>query len=191
MQSTRQQQKNAWAKEDRKKNPARYRQYEVTYQTKMYEAGICVKCGKNPATTTSGDGGNGGKRIKFCWPCRVAYNNRKNQARLVLKQEVLAHYGPNGVLCCCWEGCTVVDPDMLSIDHVNNGGNIERRTTSYSGGMSYYAKLKRDGYPQGFQTLCHNHQWKKEILKRRAEYNQRSSTCLLASFTDLGSPESA
>jgi len=32
-------------------------------------------------------------------------------------------------------------------------------------------KLKRDGYPEGLQTLCHNHQWKKEILRRREDLN--------------------
>jgi hypothetical protein len=179
--------KAAWRRADYKKNPTRYYQYEVSHRTKLYEAGLCVRCGKRPATTTSGDGGNGGKRIKFCQPCRIVYNNRKNQARVLLKQTVLSHYGPKGVCRCSWPFCGTTDMDMLSIDHIDNSGGHERRTTSYAGGMSFYAKLKRSGYPPGFQTLCHNHQWKKEILRRREQSNTNPDTAII----DLGTTKSA
>jgi hypothetical protein len=76
-----------------------------------------------------------------------------------------------GTLGCCWEGCSIVDPDMLTLDHINNDGNVTRKG-SYKGGVSFYAKVKRDGFPEGFQTLCHNHQWKKEILRRREDLNR-------------------
>ena len=83
-----------------------------------------------------------------------------------LKRDVLTHYGKNGRLCCCWNGCDVIDIDMLSIDHVNNDGN--HRRTGYKGsGWPLYSVLKRTGYPEGFQTLCHNHQFKKELLRKR------------------------
>lgn len=82
------------------------------------------------------------------------------------KIRVLTHYGNNGKLLCCWEECTVCDPDMLSIDHKNNDGSQDRNIRGT--GNNLYLSLEKEGYPEGFQTLCHNHQWKKEILRRRA-----------------------
>lgn len=83
-----------------------------------------------------------------------------------IKLQVLAHYGPDGRLCCNWESCEVVDPDMLTIDHVNNDGAEDRRSR---GGKEIYRSLLARGYPEGYQTLCHNHQWKKEMRRRRGE----------------------
>jgi hypothetical protein len=71
----------------------------------------------------------------------------------------------DGCLKCCWSGCDITDPDMLSIDHVYNDGKLNRRET----GNTLYRKIKREGNLDGrFQTLCHNHQWKKELLRRRS-----------------------
>jgi hypothetical protein len=89
--------------------------------------------------------------------------NVKNRAEV--KLEVLSHYGPDGKVQCSWNGCTVIDPDMLSLDHVNNDGCNDSRGT----GSRLYQKLKNEQFPSGFQTLCHNHQWKKELMRRREE----------------------
>jgi hypothetical protein len=122
-----------------------------------YDAGFC-KCGKSIQGTVK------------CKNCLAKDRSRyRSNSRFELKKEVLAHYGPNGTCRCSWIFCGITDIDMLSIDHIDNSGGHERRTTSYSGGMTFYAKLKRNGYPPGFQTLCHNHQWKKEILRRREQ----------------------
>jgi hypothetical protein len=80
------------------------------------------------------------------------------------KIRVLSHYGPSGALQCCWKSCEVCDPDMLSLDHINNDGAKDRKARS--SGDNMYRLLEQDGYPEGFQTLCYNHQWKKEILRR-------------------------
>ena len=80
------------------------------------------------------------------------------------KIKVLTHYSPNGVLECCYKGCTVCDPDMLTLDHINNDGASDRKST----GTSTYIQVEKRGFPEGFQTLCCNHQWKKEVLRRRA-----------------------
>jgi len=61
--------------------------------------------------------------------------------------------------------CGVTDIDMLTLDHINNDGNTDRKVRGV--GSVIYCRLVRDGYPSGFQTLCCNHQWKKEILRRR------------------------
>jgi hypothetical protein len=82
------------------------------------------------------------------------------------KIRVLTHYGKGGRLLCCWRGCVVCDPDMLSIDHVNNDGYKDRSIRGTGGRL--YRALEKEGYPEGFQTLCYNHQWKKETLRRRS-----------------------
>jgi hypothetical protein len=92
---------------------------------------------------------------------------------LVIKTEVLTHYGKNGELKCCWQDCEVTDIDMLSLDHINNDGASHRRDAVTGKrenpfqGSSFYRLVRKQGYPEGLQTLCHNHQWKKEILRRR------------------------
>jgi hypothetical protein len=88
-----------------------------------------------------------------------AFNERR-------KIRVLAHYGKDSMPVCCWEGCTVCDPDMLSIDHVFNNGAEDRATRGT--GNNLYLSLEKEGFPEGFQTLCHNHQWKKEIFRRKS-----------------------
>jgi hypothetical protein len=86
--------------------------------------------------------------------------------RAAIKAAVFTFYG-NGRLQCVWEGCEVCDPDMLTIDHVDNGGTQDRKHNG-RGGHDFYRRLQRQGYPQGYQTLCANHQLKKEILRRQS-----------------------
>ena len=90
--------------------------------------------------------------------------------RMALKTEVLTHYGKDKTLRCCWTYCGVTDVDMLSIDHVNNDGKhrgVPDKERYKTAGWPLYSRLKREGYPEGFQTLCHNHQFKKELLRKR------------------------
>jgi hypothetical protein len=90
---------------------------------------------------------------------------RNERYYLKLKTEVLSHYGPNGVVQCSWEDCDISDMDMLTLDHINNDGADDRRVKR--GGRIFYARLRKNGYPDGLRTLCHNHQWKKEMTRRR------------------------
>lgn len=90
-----------------------------------------------------------------------------------LKLEVLTHYGHLGYLECCWENCVVCDVDMLTLDHVENNGAQERKSLygenkgASGGSHRTYARVKREGYPEGYQTLCWNHQWKKQLATYR------------------------
>lgn len=86
---------------------------------------------------------------------------------LGVKLEVVSYYGKNGKPQCCWEGCVVNDVDMLTIDHINNDGYKEN--PSQRAGMGLYHKLRKENFPSGYQTLCSNHQLKKETLRRRSE----------------------
>ena len=97
---------------------------------------------------------------------RVKDRNRQ----IALKQEVLGHYG-NGKLACV--NCGFDDIRALSIDHINGGGRKHIRGLYGRGGAHFYRLLRRNGYPEGYQTLCMNCQWVKRFDKR--EWGKRCS----------------
>lgn len=70
------------------------------------------------------------------------------------RREAIAAYGD----CCACCGETI--PEFLGIDHMNNDGGkhiVERYGGKKRlGGLSLYRWLKDNGYPPGFQILCHN-----------------------------------
>lgn len=92
---------------------------------------------------------------------------------LKLKCEVLSHYGPEGRLQCAWPNCGITDIDMLTLDHLANDGARERRevrgVSKGGAGKIQYERVKRQQFPAGYQTLCCNHQSKKELMRRRGE----------------------
>jgi len=69
--------------------------------------------------------------------------------RLLLKKEVFAHYG-NKCECC---GESIFE--LLCLDHINGGGTRQRRETGKHS-STFYAQLRREGYPEGFRILCYN-----------------------------------
>jgi hypothetical protein len=74
-----------------------------------------------------------------------------------LKYEVLSYYS-SGIPKCLV--CRVEDIDVLCIDHINNDGRKQRREINFG-----YSWLKKQGFPEGYQVLCFNHNMKKEIEK--------------------------
>jgi hypothetical protein len=100
---------------------------------------------------------------------RAYVNNQREEKKI----RVLTHYGKGVELKCCWRGCLVCDVDMLSIDHVNDDGAKHRRNMKgnrvYFAGKEMYQWLESQGFPEGFQTLCMNHQVKKQRMKNRAD----------------------
>jgi hypothetical protein len=81
------------------------------------------------------------------------YSKNRIRAREV-KIEVLTHYSLKGYLSCSCPKCDIIEPDFLTIDHINGGG--ERHRKSLGVGGSFYYWLKRNNFPPGFQTLCMN-----------------------------------
>ena len=71
----------------------------------------------------------------------------KNDWNRHLRMEVLLSYG--GKCSCCEEWRY----EFLAIDHINGGGNKDRRERH---GSKIEQWLKKNGYPAGFQVLCHN-----------------------------------
>lgn len=105
---------------------------------------------------------------------RETERKRTREKNRELKKLVLSHYGKQKKLMCTWRNCFIDDLDMLSIDHkYNNGAEHREQLTKgkrrTGGGLNMYSWLKVHGFPEGFRTLCHNHQWKKEILRRKVQ----------------------
>lgn len=75
----------------------------------------------------------------------------KNKSDLQLRNDVFNHYG-DGTCACCGE----VNQGFLTIDHINGGGNIHRKSIGNSGGKDFYRWLRMNNYPEGFQVLCFN-----------------------------------
>lgn len=81
-------------------------------------------------------------------PERARQASRNN----VLKRRmaVLKHYGGDPPKCAC---CGESTYQFLSIDHVNGGGNRHRREKR---GNTLFTWLIKEGFPPGYQILCHN-----------------------------------
>ena len=88
--------------------------------------------------------------------CSARHNEYNHSFRL----KVLTHYG-NGQLKCVQ--CGFSDERALSIDHINGGGNQHRKQSGCGTGIRLYFWLRKEGYPEGYQTLCMNCQFMKKV----------------------------
>jgi len=88
-------------------------------------------------------------------------NRKTKEYRDSLRLEILDAYS-NGSIACV--RCGYGDVRALDLDHVNhNGGNHRKKAgTTYD----IYTELKRDNFPEGYQVLCRNCNWIKELERR-------------------------
>ena len=70
--------------------------------------------------------------------------------RQQLRRRILEHYSEGTMKCL---KCGFSDIRALCIDHVNGGGNRHRKEV---GDGRLYRWLEKNGFPDGFQVLCHN-----------------------------------
>lgn len=98
------------------------------------EEGRCTICGTpSPAAN--------------CERCR----QREHAEYQVVRLSCIMAYG--GQCACCGED----HPEFLQLDHVSVPGSVERRTSAASGlPKSIFFRLRKQGYPPGFQVLCAN-----------------------------------
>lgn len=96
-----------------------------------------------------------------------AMSVRANQRRRDrVKAEGIEHYGGACAIC------GIDDPDVLTIDHIYDDGEKERRENRSS--RDIWEHLVREGYPPGkYQLLCANCNLKKMVKRRRAKSNAR------------------
>lgn len=78
------------------------------------------------------------------------HNAKRLEARHRLKKEVTDHYG--GKCYCCGE----TELDFLCIDHIDGGGNKHKKQEKISSGTGFHEWLRKNNFPEGFQTACHN-----------------------------------
>lgn len=81
------------------------------------------------------------------YPMKHLAKNQRYRARLW--EGALDAYGRS---CAC---CGEDHPAFLTIDHVDGGGSQHRAETG-ARGSDFYRWLQKNGYPEGFQTLCWN-----------------------------------
>ena len=77
------------------------------------------------------------------------YPTRNKRQVREMRTEAFTHYG--NACQCCGESTY----EFLCIDHVNGGGNKERKLVNRAG-YGFLLHLKQQGWPDGYQTLCHN-----------------------------------
>ncbi|KKK67359.1 hypothetical protein LCGC14_2954820, partial [marine sediment metagenome] len=106
------------------------------------------------------------KEYELCKTCRSKYQkdyyklhrekcleaSRKNNDRLRL--DVLQHYSSLAPHCSL---CGESDLLVLNLDHIDGGGYAHRKSKGMiMWGGNIYGYLRKEGYPQGYQTLCMN-----------------------------------
>jgi hypothetical protein len=82
-----------------------------------------------------------------------------------LRYEILSHYSGEQPKCV---KCGFSDIRALCLDHINNDGAAHRRSlsnNSWRGGnaVGVYVDIRRRGFPEGYQILCHNCNRIKEV----------------------------
>ena len=83
------------------------------------------------------------------------YRAALKRSGVKVRREIFAHYGER--CACCGEATKV----FLTIDHIDGGGNAHRKSLKKTAGTSFYFWLRKQGFPEGIQTLCHNCNWAK------------------------------
>ena len=102
---------------------------------------------------------------------RLCENTKRFYLRA--KVEVLTHYS-GGKLTCV--RCGFADVRALSIDHIHGGGYKYRVKGHGAAGGRFYALLRQQGFPDGYQTLCMNCQFIKRWEEREYGDNYKGSS---------------
>lgn len=90
---------------------------------------------------------------------KAQMRKRAKEHHRELRQKVLDHYGAK---CAC---CGESEPAFLAMDHIGGGGNKHRRELgARSGSLKMYRWIINNGFPDTFQTLCHNCNQAKHVL---------------------------
>mgnify|MGYP000921627588 CR=1 FL=1 len=122
--------------------------------------GACLDCDRRDVVFH----GASRKCVSCARPTRQAWRRNTPEGREWTRQAsirahrrhrsaVLDHYGRR---CRC---CGETNEAFLVIDHIDGGGNAHRRQLGkgkIAGSRLFYGWLHRNGFPPGFQVLCHN-----------------------------------
>lgn len=120
----------------------------------LYQQGLkkCYQCKTVKPLTDfrlNSKGSSVSGRSSYCILCQRK-NGKEEYERL--KLEAFRQYSVTPYPSCTCCGETIVH--FLGIDHLNGGGRAHRKEVG--SGFGFYRWLRRNGFPEGFQTLCHN-----------------------------------
>ncbi|HYT41427.1 MAG TPA: hypothetical protein VEP90_03720 [Methylomirabilota bacterium] len=95
-----------------------------------------------------------------CLECQRKFNKDANERR---KLKVFTVYSDGTPRCAC---CGELELTVLTIDHINGGGNKHRKQIGYGkgSGAHTYRWLIHNNFPEGFRVLCMNCNWAVFIL---------------------------
>ena len=74
----------------------------------------------------------------------------RKKTRDKLRSDVLTHYGNK---CNC---CGETEYKFLGLDHRDGSGNAHRKEIGKHSSQAFYTWVRRSGYPELVQILCHN-----------------------------------
>lgn len=119
------------------------------YQQRLKRCGMCDIVKTFDDFNVSGQVSDYSKRRSRCILCKRKESKSEYER---LRLEALRKYSvtPYPSCACCSE--TIVQ--FLGIDHINGGGGKHRKEVGT--GWGFYRWLRRNDFPEGFQTMCFN-----------------------------------
>jgi hypothetical protein len=104
---------------------------------------------------------NGKEYSAFCRHCSAIFSRERDQK---LRLETLTHYSRGNVQCV---RCNETRVDCLDLDHIKNNGSTDRKLSKSS--YNLFRRLRKLGYPKGYQILCRNCNWIKHLKNLRKQ----------------------
>lgn len=93
-------------------------------------------------------------RYRNLTPQQIAANNKRIATyKRNLRIKCLQHYSHGAMSCAC---CGEANIEFLALDHINGGGNKERKMSGRKGTIGLAQYLIKNGFPDGYRVLCHN-----------------------------------
>jgi hypothetical protein len=117
-------------------------------------AGLCLRC-PSPAEP-------GGYR---CSSHKREHKTQEVNTARIVRVEAIVRYGG-----AC-SSCGIHAAQFLTLDHIDGGGYKHRKTENFADLARY---LKRHHWPDGYQVLCWNHNFKNH---RQTLTNEQTSSC--------------
>lgn len=131
----------------------RNRHDEKFYEEMLNKTMYCVECKQNLSTIKFYR--NKSSVTGYHTYCEECARKREIAQNLQNKKIVYNHYG---AFCT---NCGIEDVDVLSIDHIKNDGSLERRTIPKV--RDLYLYIIKSNFPETYQILCRNCNWKKFV----------------------------
>jgi hypothetical protein len=147
-------------------------QYNIRRYNKDGHSSYCIECDKDTKNYTFHRHKELSDDDYVKW--RLSENYKAKVEKQRTKREVFSHYCKDGIVQCAnpfrVHTEAITDLDILTLDHMKGDGYKEPKNRR--GGIMLYRKLKQESYPNGFQVLCANCQFKKKVINN--EYGEFS-----------------